>query len=267
MPEFLAARAWPLLLFLGVQLGTSVGASQPWRCAPCSAEKIAQCPPVPASCPEVAPAPGCGCCPTCALQLGAACGVKTERCARGLSCRALPGEPRPLLALTRGQGACVPTTDAAEAEAAHSAEAADVRGSTESGNVFSKSTEMTQQELLDKFHMMCSSSEELLVLWNTVSNNENLKVYQTLDKGPCQRKLYKVLDKLVKAQSNGESIYQFYLPNCNRNGFYHLKQCETSLHGEIGFCWCVYPWNGKKIRRIPKIKGDPKCRQYLNLEN
>lgn len=40
--------------------------------------------------------------------MGAACGVATARCAQGLSCRALPGEPRPLHALTRGQGACVP---------------------------------------------------------------------------------------------------------------------------------------------------------------
>ena len=109
MPEVLATRAWPLLLLLAVQLGATVGAPQPWRCAPCSAERLALCPPVPASCPELTRSAGCGCCPMCALPLGAACGVATARCARGLSCRALPGEPRPLHALTRGQGACMTT--------------------------------------------------------------------------------------------------------------------------------------------------------------
>ncbi|XP_076974811.1 insulin-like growth factor-binding protein 1 isoform X2 [Tamandua tetradactyla] len=260
MPELLAASSWPLLLLLGAQFCMSVDASQPWRCAPCSAEKIALCPPVPASCPEVAPAPGCGCCPTCALQLGAACGVKTERCARGLSCRALPGEARPLLALTRGQGACVPTTD--DAEAAHSTEATDVKGSTDAGDILSESTEVTQEELMEKFHMMGSSSEELPVLWHAF---KNIKALHEGYMGPCQRKLYKVLNKLAKAQQNGEDIYKFYLPNCNRNGFYHIKQCETSLDGELGFCWCVFPWDGKRIPRIPRVEGDPKCRQYFSL--
>lgn len=115
MPALPAARIWPFLLLLAVQLGAAVGAPQPWHCAPCSAERLALCPPLPASCPEPARPAGCGCCPVCALPLGAACGVATARCARGLSCRALPGEPQPLYALTRGQGACMPESDNAEA--------------------------------------------------------------------------------------------------------------------------------------------------------
>lgn len=108
MPEFLAVASWRFLILLAFQVGVTAGAPQPWRCAPCTAEKLGFCPPVPASCPEISRPAGCGCCPTCALPLGAACGVTTARCAQGLSCRALPGEPRPLHALTRGQGACVP---------------------------------------------------------------------------------------------------------------------------------------------------------------
>lgn len=109
MPEiFSAGGSWPLLLLLALQVGEVASAAQPWHCAPCSAERLALCPPVPSSCPELSRPAGCGCCPVCALPLGAACGVATARCARGLTCRALPGEPRPLHALTRGQGACVP---------------------------------------------------------------------------------------------------------------------------------------------------------------
>lgn len=46
--------------------------------------------------------------------------------------------------------------------------------------------------------------------------------------GPCQKELYRSLYTLVKAQqrSRGE-IYKFYLPNCNRNGFYHSKQVRA----------------------------------------
>ncbi|XP_036774760.1 insulin-like growth factor-binding protein 1 isoform X2 [Manis pentadactyla] len=233
MPEIPAARGW-LLLLLAVQLGAAAGAPQPWHCAPCSAERLALCPPVPSSCPELARPAGCGCCLMCALPLGAACGVATARCARGLSCRALPGEPRPLHALTRGQGACTP-----DADAAPSAE---------------------------------DTGEDLPILWNAVSNYQSMKAREITGvkkrKEPCQRELYKVLDRLAKEQQKaGDELYKFYLPNCNKNGFYHSKQCETSLEGEAGLCWCVYPWNGKKIPGSLEIRGDPNCHQYFNLQN
>ncbi|XP_020771086.1 insulin-like growth factor-binding protein 1 [Odocoileus virginianus] len=263
MPEVLAIRAWPLLLSLAVQLGATVGAPQPWRCAPCSAERLALCPPVPASCPELTRSAGCGCCPMCALPLGAACGVATARCARGLSCRALPGEPRPLHALTRGQGACMTTP---------SDEATDTKDTTNPENVSPESSEITQEQLLDNFHLMAESSEDLPILWNAISNYESLRALEISDikkwKEPCQRELYKVLDRLAREQQKaGDKLYKFYLPNCNKNGFYHSKQCETSLEGEPGLCWCVYPWSGKRILGSVAIRGDPKCQQYFNLQN
>jgi hypothetical protein len=49
---------------------------------------------------------------------------------------------------------------------------------------------------------------------------------------PCQRELYKVLDRLAEAQQKGgEEIYKFYLPNCNKNGFYHSKQVSSFASG------------------------------------
>uniref|UniRef100_A0A8C3VJ15 Insulin-like growth factor-binding protein 1 n=1 Tax=Catagonus wagneri TaxID=51154 RepID=A0A8C3VJ15_9CETA len=215
MPEVPAVRVWPLLLSLAVQLGAAAGAPQPWHCAPCSAERLALCPPVPASCPEATRPAGCGCCPTCTLPLGAACGVATARCARGLSCRALPGEPRPLHALTRGQGACM---------TAPSAEATDTKDPESP-----ESAEMTQEQLLDSFHLMATSSEDLPILWKAISNYENMKALETAD---------------IKKW-----------------------KCETSLEGEPGLCWCVYPWSGKKILGSVAVRGDPRCRQYFNLQN
>ncbi|XP_014683887.3 insulin-like growth factor-binding protein 1 [Equus asinus] len=268
MPEVPAARAWPLLfpLLLAVHLGTAAGAPQPWQCAPCSPERLALCPPVPASCPEPSRPAGCGCCPTCALPLGAACGVASARCARGLSCRALPGEPRPLHALTRGRGACMLVPDTVP-----SAEATDAKGPAAPNSVPPESAEMTQEQLLDSFHLMAPSGEDLPILWNAVSNYENIRSREISDikkwKEPCKRELYKVLDRLAKEQQKADELYKFYLPNCNKNGFYHPKQCETSLEGEVGLCWCVYPWSGKKIPGSVEIRGDPNCHQYFNIQN
>ncbi|XP_007942324.1 insulin-like growth factor-binding protein 1 [Orycteropus afer afer] len=270
MPKNLAARSWPLMLLLGIFLGRAIGGPLPWRCAPCSNEKLALCPPVPASCLELAPPVGCGCCQTCALQLSAPCGVSTARCGRGLSCRAMPGEPRPLHALTRGQGACMPVP--ADDGTTSSAEATDLKGSSDSENVSPESVEMTQEQLLESFHLMAPSTEDRSILWNAISTYGSIKAREIADikkwKEPCQRELYKVLDRLAKDQQKaGEEIYKFYLPNCNKNGFYHSKQCETSLEGEAGLCWCVYPWSGKKIPGTPEVRGDPHCHQYFSLQN
>lgn len=237
---------------------TSQPQPPPWRCAPCSAEKLALCPPVPASCPEIARPAGCGCCPMCALQLGASCGVATARCARGLTCRPRPGELRPLRALTRGQGACM-----READALASAETADETDPAV------ESTTPGSSEVTQDHQLATTSGEDLPILWNAVSNYENIRnrgiTNVEKNKEPCRQDLYKVLDRLAKEQQKvGEDLHKFYLPNCNKNGFYHTKQCETSLDGEPVLCWCVYPWNGKRIRGSLETIGDPNCHQYSN---
>ncbi|XP_055964265.1 insulin-like growth factor-binding protein 1 isoform X2 [Sorex fumeus] len=238
----------------------------PWRCAPCPAEKLALCPPVPASCPELARSAGCGCCPLCALQLGASCGVTTARCASGLSCRPPPGDPRPLRALTRGQGLCMRESDAlASAETTEKTEPA-VENTTPG------SSEVAQEQPLRTALPATPSAEDLPILWNAVSNYENIRARGITNiekwKEPCRQELYKVLDRLAKEQQKiGEDLHKFYLPNCNKNGLYHTKQCETSLEGEPVLCWCVYPWSGKRIRGSMETTGDPNCHQYFNSQH
>ncbi|KAM5274862.1 insulin-like growth factor-binding protein 1 [Ctenodactylus gundi] len=269
MPELPAVVPWPLLLLLALQVsGAPPGAPQPWHCAPCSADRLALCPPVPASCPEVSRPSGCGCCPACALPLGASCGVATARCAKGLSCRALPGEPRPLHALTRGQGACVPEPALSSSCASFS----DAKATEDPQSEHPESTEMTQEKLLESFHLMLPSHEDLPILWNAISTYGSMRAQDIAGvkkwKEPCQRELYTVLERLATAQQvAGEEVYKFYLPNCNKNGFYHSKQCESSLDGEAGLCWCVYPWSGKRIPGSHETRGDPNCQQYFNLQS
>ncbi|XP_054427371.1 insulin-like growth factor-binding protein 1 [Pteronotus mesoamericanus] len=263
MPAAPAALAWLLLLSV-VQLGAAVGAPQPWHCAPCSAERLALCPPLPASCPEPARPAGCGCCPMCALPLGAACGVATARCAGGLSCRALPGEPRPLQALTRGRGACMPESDSAEATDVGGPVAPETVSPDDPG-----AAEMPLEQLPGTLRPALPSSEDLPVPWGALSDHEDTGVLGGTGvqerKGPCRRELHRVLGRLARGQQEaGDGPYRFYLPNCSKNGFYHSKQCETSLDGEAGLCWCVDPWSGRRIPGSVEVRGDPNCQQYFH---
>ncbi|CAM4515597.1 unnamed protein product, partial [Caretta caretta] len=210
------------LLLLGPRLAPGA-ALQPLHCAPCTAEKLALCPPVAAGCPERAHQPGCGCCQTCALQLGEACGVYTARCGLGLSCQVRPGELRPLFALTHGQGACLPTADA---EGMRMAEAAD---SLEPEDAPPEITEIAQDQQFN--YQLFPIGQDKSLPWNAISAYENMKAKRITElkkwkeQGPCQKDLYRALDKLAKAQQRtGEDLYKFYLPNCNKNGFYHSKQ-------------------------------------------
>uniref|UniRef100_A0A8B9LVJ0 Insulin-like growth factor binding protein 5a n=1 Tax=Astyanax mexicanus TaxID=7994 RepID=A0A8B9LVJ0_ASTMX len=74
-------------------------------CEPCDQKALSMCPPVPVGC-QVVKEPGCGCCTTCALDEGQACGVYTGPCGRGLRCLPRAGEEKPLHALLHGKGAC-----------------------------------------------------------------------------------------------------------------------------------------------------------------
>ncbi|XP_071660787.1 insulin-like growth factor-binding protein 1 isoform X2 [Patagioenas fasciata] len=238
-PRSLLGRCWLPSLLLSALLArclTAGMALQPMHCAPCTQEKLALCPPVAPGCPETARQPGCGCCQTCALGPGQPCGVYTARCRQGLRCHVPAGELRPLSALMQGQGTCLPASEAG----------------------------MSMAE---------PAGQDKSIPWNAITAYENMKAKRISElkkwkeQGPCQKELYRALYKLTKAQQrSGGEIYKFYLPNCNKNGFYHSKQCETSLDGEPAGCWCVYPKNGRRIPVSPDMEGDPECQQYLNSQ-
>ncbi|XP_042332871.1 insulin-like growth factor-binding protein 1 isoform X4 [Sceloporus undulatus] len=210
-----------LLLFLLCPCFIFGAALHAIHCAPCTEEKLILCPLVPANCPEITLQPGCGCCHTCALQLGDPCGVYTARCGQRLSCRVHPEETRPLYALTHGQGTCLPTTDISE-----------TAETVEPEDIPTEGTQMTAQLL--SYQLLFPIGQEKSVPWNAISAYENMKarrlaeIKKGKEQGPCQKELYRALDKLAKAQerTRGE-IYRFYLPNCHRNGFYHSKQAQA----------------------------------------
>ncbi|XP_053570307.1 insulin-like growth factor-binding protein 1 [Bombina bombina] len=255
--------------FLILTIG--VGLAEPLHCAQCTEERLALCPQVSSDCQELAREPGCGCCLTCALKRGEPCGVYTARCGRSLSCHAKAGEARPLHALTKGQGICM---DADELEKLRATDSADIKDYAEQENTAPEGTDISQDQYSPFFRLFPDGFDKVDP-WNAITVFERLKAKKVFERnrkwkdqqGPCQKELYKAMDKLAKAQQRtGEEIYRFHIPNCNRNGFYHSKQCEASLDGERGKCWCVYPLTGRRIPGSPEIRGDLNCQQYLNSQ-
>lgn len=92
-----------LLLTFILGLSRCTGSYVP--CEPCDEKALSMCPPVPVGC-QLVKEPGCGCCLTCALAEGQACGVYTGTCTKGLRCLPRSGEEKPLHALLHGRGVC-----------------------------------------------------------------------------------------------------------------------------------------------------------------
>lgn len=92
-------------LLLTIILGLSRCSASYVPCEPCDDKALSMCPPVPVGC-QLVKEPGCGCCLTCALAEGQACGVYTGTCTKGLRCLPRSGEEKPLHALLHGRGVC-----------------------------------------------------------------------------------------------------------------------------------------------------------------
>lgn len=57
----------------------------------------------------------------------------------------------------------------------------DTKDTTSPENVSPESSEITQEQLLDNFHLMAESSEDLPILWNAISNYESLRALEISD--------------------------------------------------------------------------------------
>ncbi|NP_001016042.1 insulin-like growth factor-binding protein 5 precursor [Xenopus tropicalis] len=53
----------------------------------------------------------------------------------------------------------------------------------------------------------------------------------------------------------------FYLPNCDRKGFFKRKQCKPSRGRKRGLCWCVDKY-GLKLPGIDYVNGDLQCHSF-----
>ncbi|XP_026169366.1 insulin-like growth factor-binding protein 1 [Mastacembelus armatus] len=239
--KLITAAVVTVAVIAGVKSSPVVG-PEPIRCVPCTQEKLNNCPAVPADCQQVLREPGCGCCMACALEKGASCGVHTAHCGEGLRCTPRPGEARPLHALTRGQGVC--TEDLGQEE-------------TDGVPDYSSLHYLLGLNLPLDHQDTAEGHESIKVKINAIRN-------KLVQQGPCHIELHAALDTIASSQQTlGEKFTTFYLPNCDKHGFYKAKQCESSLVGLPARCWCVSSWNGKKIPGSSDLLSDSECHQEV----
>ncbi|NWJ06537.1 IBP4 protein, partial [Crypturellus undulatus] len=80
--------------------------------------------------------------------------------------------------------------------------------------------------------------------------------------GSCQSELHRALERLAASQGRThEDLYVIPIPNCDRNGNFHPKQCHPALDGQRGKCWCVDRKTGVKLPGFLELKGDLDCHQ------
>uniref|UniRef100_A0A3Q3DV73 Insulin-like growth factor-binding protein 3 n=1 Tax=Hippocampus comes TaxID=109280 RepID=A0A3Q3DV73_HIPCM len=228
------------------------------RCEPCDSVALLQCKPLPKDCAERLREPGCGCCVTCALGRGRACGVYTARCGSGLTCQQQPGESRPLQALLEGRGVCASASAGAStqklgaipvpaqkqdrgrngveeglanktATMSASPPLSTVKGGQSGGVMDTRPplhNKLIRKDQNKKTHSykVASVSEGA----NADMQNFSLENKRESEYGPCRREMESILNSLKI--SNVLNPRGFRIPNCDRRGFYKKRQVTNITH-------------------------------------
>ncbi|XP_070688454.1 insulin-like growth factor-binding protein 3 [Pempheris klunzingeri] len=258
------------------------------RCEPCDAGALLQCKPLPKDCAERVREPGCGCCMTCALGEGQACGVYTARCGSGLTCQHQPGESRPLQALLEGRGVCSSAASKKLNSILITAQKQENAGNQVEEGCANVTTTMTvlpgvatvknghsrgsmdtrpplHNKLIQKDHNRKTQSYKV----ESVSGGANMDIHnfslenkRETEYGPCRREMESILSSLKI--SNVLNPRGFRIPNCDRKGFYKKKQCRPSKGRRRGYCWCVDKYGQPLPGFDGRERGETQC---YNLES
>uniref|UniRef100_A0A3B5MUY1 Insulin-like growth factor-binding protein 5 n=1 Tax=Xiphophorus couchianus TaxID=32473 RepID=A0A3B5MUY1_9TELE len=249
------------VLFLAVPLLSVAGGGASYvPCEPCDPKALSMCPPVPVGC-QLVKEPGCGCCLTCALEEGQACGVYTGPCARGLRCLPKSGEEKPLHALLHGRGVCAN-------EKLHKLQHPP-KGTRHRVTFYPVETKVPlygDHISSRKIHAMRLAKDRKKYLARPGSSNNRELPPSGLDKaepesGPCKREL----GNLIHGPSRVLSV-SLYVPNCDKKGFFKRKQCKPSRGRKRGVCWCVDRF-GKKIPGSNSAHGELQCKDLDSINN
>ncbi|KAM6962909.1 insulin-like growth factor-binding protein 1a [Aplochiton taeniatus] len=239
-----------------VALGSPVLGPEPIRCAPCTPEKLNECPAVAPGCAEVLRETGCGCCLACALTEGELCGIYTAPCGSGLKCTPRPGDPRPLHSLTRGQAVCTESPEPEHSPETQNQDQAEPDAEMENAASLSDTgSNHYLSGLVKPYDPRAAADAQDSMKAKLTAIRKKL-----VEQGPCHIELQRALEKIAKSQQKlGDKLARFYLPNCDKHGLYKAKQCESTLDGQRGTCWCVSFWNGKRIHGSTNLHGDAEC--------
>ncbi|XP_070410438.1 insulin-like growth factor-binding protein 3 isoform X1 [Nothobranchius furzeri] len=259
------------------------------RCEPCHAGALLHCNSLPQDCAEMVREPGCGCCMTCALGEGQACGVYTARCGSNLTCRQQPGESRPLQALLEGRGVCtsaaskklnailIPATKQGR-NAGNQVE--DCANTTQEVTTVppapvtvkdgrSQGSTNTRPPMNNKLLQKAENKKTQSYKVDPVSrgpdvdmHNFSQEIKRETEYGPCRRQIDSILNSLKI--NNVLNPRGFRIPNCDRKGFYKKKQCRPSKGRRRGVCWCVDKYGHPLPGYDDGEQGKMKC---YNLES
>ncbi|XP_075901813.1 insulin-like growth factor-binding protein 3 isoform X2 [Nelusetta ayraudi] len=254
------------------------------RCEPCDVGALLLCKPLPRECAERVREPGCGCCMTCALGEGQACGVYTARCGSGLACRHRAGERRPLQALLEGRGVCssgggarransgVPRQDTNQVDdvlANATATMTVLPGAVTVKSGHSRGSMDTRTHLHNKLIQKDQNKKTQSYKVESLSGGANVDIHnfslenkRETEYGPCRREMESILSSLKI--SNALNPRGFRIPNCDRKGFYKKKQCRPSKGRRRGYCWCVDKYGQALPGFDGRERGDAQC---YNLES
>ncbi|XP_051998373.1 insulin-like growth factor-binding protein 5 [Xyrauchen texanus] len=258
-----------MMVTLFAALTLSVGSYVP--CEPCDQKAQSMCPPVPLGCPPVKE-PGCGCCFTCALAEGQACGVYTGTCALGLRCLPRNGEEKPLHALLHGKGVC---TNEKGYKPPHQPIDRESIENDETVNADTTEDQPPKIPLYPKPDVI-NSRKHAAVRKDKKKQQEKLRLLGSMDYspipidkhepefGPCRRRL----DGIIQSMKDTSRIMalSLYLPNCDRKGFYKRKQCKPSRGRKRGICWCVDKY-GVQLPGTDYSGGNIQCKDLENTNN
>lgn len=244
-------------------------------CEPCDEKAMSMCPPVPVGC-QLVKEPGCGCCLTCALAEGQACGVYTGTCTKGLRCLPRSGEEKPLHALLHGRGVCTnekgykPAAAAAAPGDRETRVDADAMTPDVTGALQPAKVPLHPKDIVNSKKVIAVRKEKTRKLGRQRSFGTSLD-YSPIDIdkhepefGPCRRKLDGIIQKM-KVTSHVMPL-SLYLPNCDRKGFFKRKQCKASRGRKRGICWCVDKY-GVMLPGTDYSGGDIQCKDLESSIN
>nr|XP_016853564.1 PREDICTED: insulin-like growth factor-binding protein 2 [Anolis carolinensis] len=111
------------------------------------------------------------------------------------------------------------------------------------------------------------ANEQQKQMGKTTKHHHHMDLRPSTFRTPCQQELDQVLERistmrLPDERGPLEHLYSLNIPNCDKQGFYNIKQCKMSVNGQRGECWCVNPNTGKTIQGAPIIRGDPECHLF-----
>uniref|UniRef100_A0A1A8QYZ7 Insulin-like growth factor-binding protein 3 n=1 Tax=Nothobranchius rachovii TaxID=451742 RepID=A0A1A8QYZ7_9TELE len=255
------------------------------RCKPCHAGALLHCNSLPQDCAEMVREPGCGCCMTCALGEGQACGVYTARCGSNLTCRQQPGESRPLQALLEGRGVCTSAAskklnailipakktrkrwEPSRRPCQHDPGVPPAPVTVKDGR--SQGSTNTRPPMNNKLLQKAENKKTQSYKVDPVSrgpdvdmHNFSQEIKRETEYGPCRRQIDSILNSLKI--NNVLNPRGFRIPNCDRKGFYKKKQCRPSKGRRRGVCWCVDKYGHPLPGYDDGEQGKMKC---YNLES